>query len=108
MCGTQILKNSCLLYTINEWNKLDPEITIDSSAGFRKKLPSLIKPTKNMTFSIYDPLRIKLLNKLRVNVSHLNEHKCRHKFAETLNPICSCSLETKSMGRLFLCYTFFI
>ena len=51
---------------------------------------------ENKTISIYDHLGIKLLNRLRVDFSHLNEHKFRHKFADTLNPLCSCSLETKS------------
>ena len=42
---------------------VDPDIRkIDSYVGFRKKLPSFIKPTENKTFSIYDPFGIKLLN----------------------------------------------
>ena len=57
---------------------------------------------ENKTFSIYDPLGIKLLNRLRVDFSHLNEHKFRHNFADTLNPLCSCSLETESMAHFFL------
>ena len=48
---------------------------------------------ENKTFSIYDPLGIKLLNRLRADFSHLNEHKFRHNFADILNPLCSCSLE---------------
>ena len=51
---------------------------------------------ENKTFSIYDPLGIKLLNRLRVDFSHPNEHNFRHNFADTLNPLCSCSLETES------------
>ena len=61
---TEMFKNTILPYTINELNKLDPEIRrIDSCVGFRKQLSS-IKPTENKTFSIYDPFGIKLLNKL--------------------------------------------
>ena len=96
LCRTEIFKNSFLPYTINEWNKLDPDIRrIDSYVGFRKKLLSFIKPTENKTFSIYDPLEIRLLNRLRVDFSHLNEHKFRHNL-NPLNPLCSCFLETKS------------
>ena len=85
---TEIFKNSFLPYTINEWNKLDPDISrIDSYVRFPKKLLGFIKPTENKTFSIYDPLGIKLLNRLRVDFSHLNEHKFRHNFAYTLNPL---------------------
>ena len=57
---------------------------------------------ENKTFSIYDPLGIKLLNRLRVDFSPLNEHKFRHKFADTLNPLCSRSLETESTVHFFL------
>ena len=103
LCRTKIFKNPFLPYTINEWNKLDPEFRrIDSYVGFRKKLLRFIKPMENKTFNIYDPLGIKLFNRLRVDFSHLNEHKFRYNFADTLNPLCSCSLETKSTGHFFL------
>ena len=58
---------------------------------------SFIKPTENKAFSIYNPSEIKLLNRLRVDFSHLNEHKFRHNFANTLDPFCSCSLETETL-----------
>ena len=57
---------------------------------------------ENKTFSIYDPLAIKLISRLRVDFSHLNDHKFRHNFADTLNPLCSCSLETERMAHFFL------
>ena len=45
--------------TINEWNKLDPEIKkIVSYLGFRNKLLSFYKLTGNKAFSIYDSLGI--------------------------------------------------
>ena len=69
LCRTEIFKNYFLPYTINEWNKLNPEIRrIDSYVGFRKKILSFIKPMENKTFSIYDPLGIKLLNRLRFDL----------------------------------------
>ena len=39
---------------------------------------------------------------MRVDFSHLNEHKFRHNFADTLNPLCSCSLETETTAHFFL------
>ena len=41
---------------------------------------------------------------MRVAFSHQNKHKFRHNFADTLNPLCACSLETESTGHFFLCY----
>ena len=87
---------------INEWNKLDPEIRrIDSYVGFQIELLSFIKPTKNKTSGIYDPLGIKLLNRFTVDFSHLNKNKFRHNFADTLNPLRACSLETESTALFF-------
>ena len=36
---------------------------------------------------------LKLLTRLRVGFSHLNELRFRHNFQECLNPLCACSLE---------------
>ena len=58
---------------------------IDSNVGFRKKLLIFIKPTENKTYRIYNPLGIKLFNRLRVTFSNLKEHKFKHNFADTLN-----------------------
>ena len=103
LCRMEMFKDSLLQYTINERNKLDPEIRrIGSYVGFRKKLLSFIKPMEKKPFSTDDPLRIKLPNRLRVDFSHLNEHTFRHNFANTLNPLCSCSLETESTAHFFL------
>ena len=55
-----------------------------------------------LTFSIYDPFGIKLLNRLRLDLSHLNEHKFSHNFADTLSPLWSCSLETENKAHFFL------
>ena len=92
LCHLKILP-----YAINEWNKLDPEIrNAETYASFRKMFLNFIKPTGNSTYKIYDLLGIKLLTRLRLGFSHLSEHKFRHKFADSLNPLFSCSLETES------------
>ena len=61
-----------------------------------------IRPTGNSTYKVYDPLGIKLLTRLRLSFSHLSEHKFRYNFADSLNPLCSCSLETESTLHFFL------
>ena len=43
------------------------------------------KKKENSLFSIYDPLSVKLLTHLRLQFSHLNEHKFRHGFGDTIN-----------------------
>ena len=91
-CRTVSFKNSFLPYAIKEWNKLDSEIrNAKTYASFRKMLLNFIRPIGNSTHKIYDPLGIKLLTRLRLGFSHLSEHKFRHNFADSLNPLCSCS-----------------
>ena len=46
-------------------------------------------------YNIFDPIGLKLLTRLRLGFSHLNEHKFRHNFLDCLNPLCTCSLETE-------------
>ena len=46
----------------------------------------LIISEEKESFSVYDPLGAKLLTRLRLDFSHLNEPKFRHGFKDTLNP----------------------
>ena len=92
------------MFVITEWNKLDSEIkNIDSHAMFGKKLLVFVRPLGNDTYGMYDPLGIRLLNKLRLCLTHFWENKFRHNFADTLDPLCSCSLETEDIEHYFLC-----
>ena len=95
---------------IKEWNKLSFEIRNSESYSILKK--SLLKFTRtisNSVFSVADIYGIKLLTRLRVGLSHLREHKFRHDFQDTINPLCSCSLEIESASNVFLpCQNFII
>ena len=44
---------------------------------------------------------IKYLTRLRLVLSHLNDHKFRHNFQDCLDPLCPCSLEVKSTIHYF-------
>ena len=51
---------------------------------------------------------MKLLTRLRLSFSHLNEHKFRHNFQDFLNPLCLCSLEIEdTIHYLLHCQYFF-
>ena len=41
-------------------------------------------------FRCHNPKGIKLLTRLRLDLSHLWEHKFKHGFLDSLNPVCSC------------------
>ena len=73
-----------------EWNPLTLDIRNSTSiAEFKRKLQGIIRPAQKPTYSIHDIAGIRLLTKLRLNFSALNEHKFRHNF-ECLDPICAC------------------
>ena len=82
-------KNAFFPSTIIEWNKLDPEIC--NSASFK-----FIRPAPNNIFQCHNPKGIKYLTRLRVNFSHLRNHKLKHSFQGTINPLCHCSLEAET------------
>ena len=62
-CRTQLFRNSLLLFTVNEWNKLDSDIKKSNSyATSRKKLLSFIRPVGNSICNIYCSFGVKLIN----------------------------------------------
>ena len=84
-------KNSFFPSAITEWNKLDCHIkNSDSFAIFKKIILEFIRPKPNSTFNIHNPLGIKYLTRLRVGFSHLKEHKFRHNFQDSRDPMCNC------------------
>ena len=102
-CRTTPFQNLFLPFTITEWNKLDSDIkNIDSHAMLREKLLTFIRPLEKDTYGIYDPLGVKLLNRLRLGFSHLREHEFRHNFVDTLNPLSSYCLETENKEHYLL------
>ena len=62
----------------------------------QKALLQFIRPSAAEVFNVSDHSGLKLLTRLRLKLSHLNEHKLRHNFCDTLNPLCSCSLEPET------------
>ena len=87
-CRTKTFSNSFLPQTIRDWNKLDTSICqAPSYSVFRKALLDFIRPTANSTFGTNDVSGLKLLTRLRVGFSHLREHKFKHNFQDTLNPL---------------------
>ena len=91
------------------WNKLDLNIRNSASPNnFKKKLLNFIWPCANSIFDIYNPLGIKLLTRLFLGLSHLHEHKFRHWFQDTLNPLCKCSKDIESTMHFFIHCTNFL
>ena len=62
----------------------------------------------NSIFNIHNPLGIKYLTRLRIGFSHLKEHKFRHNFQDSIDPMCSCSSGVETTTHFFLhCANFY-
>ena len=104
---TETFKFSLFPWSIVEWNKLDLKIRNSSYLVFRNYLLKRIQPLAAAVYNIHNPLRLKLLTRLRLGLSYLNEHRFNHSFESCLNPLCTCSLEVESTTHFFLhCYHF--
>ena len=86
-----------------EWNNLSDDIkSLPSPISFKKALLSFGKTSENSIFAIHDNNGIKLLTRLRLNFSLLSEHKLRHNFLDTINPMHSCGSEPETTAHFFL------
>ena len=96
-------KNTFFPSAIKEWNILEASIrNAESTAVFKKKILSMIRPIPNSVFNSHHPDGIILLTRLRLGFSHLREHKFRHNFLDTLNPICSCGQDIETTSHFLL------
>ena len=95
---TKNFSNSFFPYCIKEWNKLDTK----SLSTFKKPLLVSCKTEENSLFNGHNPTGVKYLNRLRLNFSHLNEHKVHHNFRDTVSPLCCCNTETETTSHYLL------
>ena len=105
---TKSSSNSFFPYCIKEWNKLDAKIkNLLSLSTFKKALFVYCKTEENSLFKAHNPIGVKYLNRLRLNFSHLNEHKFQHNFRDTVNSLCYCNNETETTSHYLLgCHLF--
>ena len=86
-----------------EWNKLDLNIRNSESLNvFKNSLLKFIRPSGNSVFNCHNPRGVKLLTRLRLGLSHLREHKFKHGFQDSLNPICSCGNDIETLAHFLL------
>ena len=70
-------------------------------AQFKKKLLLIIRPVKNSTYRVSDISGIRLLTRLRLQFSALNEHRVRHAF-DCLSPVCNYGLANEDNEHFLL------
>ena len=102
-CRKDTFKNSFFPYTIVEWNKLDLNIEKSKSyAILRNALLKIARPNQCSVYRIHNPMGFKLLTRLRLGLSHLNEYRFNHhNFQSCINLLCSCSLAFESTTHFY-------
>ena len=60
------------------------------------------------TYKFHNSVGIRLLMRLCLDLSHLNEHRFRHNFADFVNLLCSCSIKPETTLHFFLQYHNFL
>ena len=99
----QFLKKTYFSSTIIEWNKLDSNIHNSETLNiFKPKILKLIRLTANSIFDCRNIFGVKLLTRLRLELSHLCEHKFQHSFQDTLNHFYSSRKEVENTFHFFL------
>ena len=105
---TEAFKSSFFPWNITAWNSLDLQIGNLSDTAFRKQhFMDEFRPVPHSVFNIHNPI-VKLLTRLRLGLSHLNEHKFNHKFQNCTNPKCICSYENELTTHFFFHFHFYI
>ena len=66
---------------------------INSINTFKTSTLNFVRPRENSVFEVHDINDLKLLTRLRLDFSHLNEHKFRHNFHDIIIPMRSCGKE---------------
>ena len=69
---------------------------------FKNSLLKFLRPSGSTVFNCHNPRRVKLLTRLRLGLIHLWQHKFKHGFQDSLNPICSCGNDIKTSAHFFL------
>ena len=94
-------KDSFFPTVISEWNSLN--IQNSSSINvFKKELLKFIRPEPNSTYNINDTKGLKLLTRLQLGLSHLDDHKFRHNFQYCVSPMCYCGQDIETTTHFLL------
>ena len=100
-------QNSGFFSVVIEQNKLDQNIHNSENLNiFKKRLLKFVRPSGNSVFSCHNPkvkFRVKLLTRLGLGLGHLWEHKFKHGFLDSFNPIRSCGQDTETSNFLLHC-----
>ena len=109
-CKSFRYMNSFFPDAIRSWNNVITHFpNVPSIYSLKGHIKSLICPKAKSTFGVHDPLGIRYLFQLRVDLSPLRSHQKNHNFIDTPSGLCHCRLDIEDTKHfLFSCpsYTF--
>ena len=80
-----------------EWNKIDVNIRNSAPCNVLKRVVlKFIRSETNQVFNVDGSKGLKFLTRIRLELSHLVDHKFRHHFQDCVNRICSCGQEIET------------
>jgi len=100
MCKTNSFARSFLPYSVNEWNRLDPEVCGTSNLQLFKSKCSVRYAHRNYLF--YNgsrPVNIQMA-RMRIGCSSLRSHLCHNLHVED-NPTCQCGISEEDCEHYF-------
>lgn len=81
----------------------------DSFNFFKKEILKFIRPSSNSFYNhinliIFNLIWIKYMTRIRLCLSPLREHKFKHSYQDSVNPICNCGSDFESVIQYFIHY----
>ena len=111
ICKSNRYMNSFFPHGIATWN-LFMEICkyneVPSIGILKKDIISLIRPDPKSSFNIHNPVGLRYLFQLRVNLSPLKGHKWCHNFIDTTSVICHCNQELENTSHFLFAFPFYV
>ena len=96
-------KNSFFPAVMMEWKKIDDNICNAASCNvFQRVTLKFIRPKPNQVFNVDSSEGLKFRKRIRLQLSHLADHKFRHKFHNCIILICSCDQEIETSTHFLL------
>ena len=96
-------RNYCFPSAVIEWKNLDSRLwKAKSFTDFKKNILSCIRRKANSVFNCNSSKGLKFGTIFHLGLSHLREHKFKHSFQDSINRLCSYSLDVESTIYYFL------
>ena len=93
-------KNSLIPFTIIGWRGTTWNLLLENLKVFavlKTNILNFIQLTLNCIYFCHGYKELKLMTRLRLDLSHLQQHKSKYNSWDTINPLCSCSHDIESI-----------